>query len=228
MALPAPVTSTPAASATAARPATPAELAKVTTPEAVDPGPARPWSPPRGTTMLAAMLLIAAEGMVVVTLIATYFTIKAGSALWPPVGVNVNTYIPTVVTITAAMAACSVGWMLFAIRRNDQRSSFVAAVLSVILGVAIANGQWYWMTRAGWGPGDHAYGTLFHLLGGLYLVHVVAGVVMLMVVGGQTLAGHFSSDDHEPVRATAYFWQFGNVVLLAVLSALFFFASHHQ
>ena len=222
MAATAPVPTAPAV------PATPATLATAVTPEVVDPGPSRPWSPPRGTTMLGALLLMAAEGMVVVTLLATYFTIKAGSPLWPPVGVSVNTYIPTVVAITAAMAACSVGWMLFAIRRNDQRNSFVAAVLSVILGVAIANGQWYWMTRAGWGPGDHAYGTLFHLLGGLYLVHVVAGVVMLMVVGGQTLAGHFSNDDHEPVRATAYFWQFGNVVLLAVLCALFFFASHHQ
>ncbi len=198
------------------------------TPEAVDPGPSRPWSPPRGTTMLGTVLLLAAEGMLLGALLATYFTIKAGSALWPPKGVSLNTYIPTVVTITVAMAACSVGWMLFAVRRNDQRNAFVAAVLSAVLGLAIANGQWYWITRAGFGTGKHAYGALFHVLAGLHLVHVLAGVVMLLVMAVQTLAGHFSSDDHEPVRATAYFWQFGNVVWLAVLSALFFFSSHAQ
>jgi cytochrome c oxidase subunit 3 len=198
------------------------------TPEAVDPGPSRPSSPPRGTTMLATLLLLAAEGMLLAALLATYFTIKAGAPLWPPSGVHLNTYIPTVVTITVAMAACSAGWMLFAVRRNDQRNAFAAAVLTVVLGVAVANGEWYWITRAGFGVGKHAYGALFHALAGLHLVHVVAGVVMLMVVAGQTLAGHFSSEDHEPVRAAAYFWQFGNVVWLAVLCALFFFASHNQ
>lgn len=178
--------------------------------------------------MLATLLLLAAEGMLLAALLATYFTIKAGAPLWPPSGVHLNTYIPTVVTITVAMAACSAGWMLFAVRRNDQRNAFAAAVLTVVLGVAVANGEWYWITRAGFGVGKHAYGALFHALAGLHLVHVVAGVVMLMVVAGQTLAGHFSSEDHEPVRAAAYFWQFGNVVWLAVLCALFFFASHNQ
>lgn len=190
--------------------------------------PSRPWSPPRGTTVLGMVLLLAAEGMVVGALLATYFTIKAGAPLWPPSGVDINTYIPTVVSITAAMAACSVGWMLFAMRRNDQRNGFTAAVLSVILGLAIANGQWYSITRAGFGVGRHAYGDLFHLLVGIHLVHVVAGVVMLAVVAGQTLAGHFSSDDHEPVRAVAYFWQFGNVVWVAVVCALFLFSPHAQ
>ena len=190
--------------------------------------PSRPWSPPRGTTVLGVVLLLAAEGMVVGALLATYFTIKAGAPLWPPSGVDINTYIPTVVSITAGMAACSVGWMLFAMRRNDQRNGFTAAVLSVILGLAIANGQWYSITRAGFGVGEHAYGTLFYLLVGIHLVHVLAGVVMLAVVAGQTLAGHFSSDDHEPVRAAAYFWQFGNVVWVAVVCALFLFSPHAQ
>ena len=200
------------------------------TPGAPAPGadPSRPWSPPRGTTVLGMVLLLAAEGMVVGALVATYFTIKAGAPLWPPSGVNLNTYIPTVVTITVAMAACSVGWMLFAIRRNDQRNGFTAAVLSVILGLAIANGQWYSIARAGFGVGKHAYGALFYVLMGLHLIHVLAGVVMLAVVAGQTLAGHFSSDDHEPVRATAYFWQFGNVVWLVIVCALFFFSPHAQ
>jgi heme/copper-type cytochrome/quinol oxidase subunit 3 len=206
---------------------TPASATPVA-PEAVDPGPSRPWSPPRGTTMLGTSLLLAAEGMLLGAVIATYFTIKAGAPLWPPSGVHLNTYIPTVVTITLAMAACSVGWMLFAIRRNDQRNGFIAAVLSAVLGLAIANGEWYWITRAGFGVGKHAYGALFHVLAGLHMLHVAAGVVMLLVMAGQTLAGHFSREDYEPVRATAYFWQFGNVVWLAVLCALFFFASHHQ
>ena len=197
-------------------------------PAPADVEPVRPWSPPRGTTVLAMLLVLAAEGMVLGALVSAYFTIKAGAPLWPPSGVNINTYIPTVVSITAVMAGCSVGWMLFAMRRNDQRNAFSAAALTVVLGFAMANGQWYSITRAGFGVGKHAYGTLFYLLMGLHLLHLVIGIVMLMVVAGQTLAGHYDNDDHEPVRATAYFWQFGNVVWLVIVCALFLFSPHAQ
>ena len=201
-------------------------------PSPSDPGsatdPTRPSAQPRGTTVLGMVLVLAAEAMVLGVLIAVYFAIKAGSPLWPPAGVNINTYIPTVVSITAAMTACSAGWLLVSTKRNDQRSAFSASVLSVVLGLAMANGQWYSLTQAGFSIGDHAYGTLFYLLMGLHLLHLVAGIVMLIVVGGQTLAGHFGSDDHEPVSAAVYFWQFGNVMWSLIVLTLFLVGPHAQ
>lgn len=190
--------------------------------------PTRPSALPRGTTVLGMILVLAAEGMALGALIAVYFAIKAGSPLWPPEGVNVNTYIPTVVSITAAMSACSVAWLLVSTRRNDQRNAFSASVLSVVLGLAMANGQWYSLTQAGFSIGDHAYGTLFFLMMGLHLLHLVAGIVMLIVVGGQTLAGHFGSHDHEPVSAVVHFWQFGNVMWSAIVLVLFLVGPHAQ
>ncbi len=181
--------------------------------------PTRPSAQPQGTTVL---------GMVLGVLIAVYFTIKAGSPLWPASGVNVNTYIPTVVSITAAMSACSVSWLLVSSKHNDQRSAFSASILSVVLGLAMANGQWYSLTQAGFSIGDHAYGSLFYLLMGLHLLHLVAGIVMLIVVGGQTLAGHFGSDDHEPVSAVVYFWQIGNGFWLLIILVLFLVGPHAQ
>ena len=190
--------------------------------------PTRPSALPRGTTVLGMVLALAAEGMILGVVIAVYFTIKAGSPLWPPSGVGLNTYIPTVVSITAAMSACSAGWLLVSTKRNDQRSAFSASILSVVLGLAMANGQWYSLTQAGFSVGDHAYGTLFHLLMGLHLLHLVAGIVMLIVVGGQTLAGHFGSDDHEPVSATVYFWQYGNALWSVIVVILFIVGPHAQ
>jgi heme/copper-type cytochrome/quinol oxidase subunit 3 len=190
--------------------------------------PTRPAAQPRGTTVLGMLLVLAAEGMMLGVVIAVYFAIKAGSPLWPPSGVNINTYVPTVVSITATMSACSVGWLLVSTKRNDQRSALSASILSVVLGLAMANGQWYSLTQAGFSIGDHAYGTLFYLLMGLHLLHLIAGIVMLVVVGGQTLAGHFGSDDHEPVRATVYFWQFGNVIWSFIVLTLFLISPHAQ
>ncbi len=188
--------------------------------------PAGPNGLPRGTTRLGMLLLLAADGMVLVTLVATYFTIRGGSPKWPAAGVRVGTYIPTVLTITAAMTAMSVSWMLSAVRHNDQRNAFAAALLTVVLGLAMANAQWYAMTTAKFGPGDHAYGTLYHLFLGYHLFHLLVGLAMVAVVAAQTLAGHYSREDHEPVRAAALFWQYGNVVWFTVLTVLFVLSPH--
>ncbi|HWC12612.1 MAG TPA: cytochrome c oxidase subunit 3, partial [Acidimicrobiales bacterium] len=183
---------------------------------------------PRGTTRLGMLLLLAADAMVLVVLLVAYFTIRGGSPKWPASGVQVGTYIPTVLSVTAVMSALSVAWMLSATRQNDQRNAFAAAVLTVVLGLAMANAQWYAMTNAGFGPADHAYGTLYHLLLGYHLAHLLAGLAMVGVVAAQTLAGHYSREDHEPVRAAATFWQYGNVVWFTVLTVLFLLTPHAQ
>ncbi|MFN2606361.1 MAG: heme-copper oxidase subunit III [Acidimicrobiales bacterium] len=186
----------------------------------------QPAGRPAGTTLLGMKLLLAADAMVLVTLLVAYFTIKGGSPRWPSPGVKLSTYLPTIVTITALMSAASVSWMAYAVRRNDQRNAMSAAILTVILGLAIGNAQWYAITHAGFGPSKHAYATLFDLLMGYHLAHVIAGIVMVAVVAGQSLAGHYGRDDHDPVTATALFWQYGNVTWLAVVTALFLL-SHH-
>jgi len=209
----------------------------VTTPPATTPGlslpalpagadPSTPAGRPHGTTLLGMKLLLVGDAMVLVSLLVAYFTIKGSSPAWPARGVKLGTYLPTTITITAAMAAASMAWMVVATRRNDQRNAFAAGVLTVILGLAVANAQWYSIGNANFGPSDHAYGTLYCVLLGYHLAHVIAGIVMVVVVAGQSLAGHYGSDDHEPVSAAAWFWQYTNVVWIAVVTALFILSPH--
>ncbi len=188
--------------------------------------PMPPNGLPRGTTRLGMLLLLGADAMVLVTLVVAYFTIRGGSPKWPAPGVNLGTYIPTVLTITAVMSALSVAWMLFATRENDQRNAFAAALLTIVLGLAMANVQWYAMINAKFGPSDHAYGTLYHLFLGYHLAHLLAGLAIVGVVAAQTLAGHYSREDHEPVRAAALFWQYGNVAWFTALTVLFLLTHH--
>ncbi len=210
---------------------------RATAPPATTPGLSLPALPagadsptpagrPHGTTLLGMKLFLAADAMVLVSLLVAYFTIKGSSPAWPARGVQLGTYLPTTITITASMAAASMAWMVVATRRNDQRNAFAAGVLTVVLGVAMANAQWYAIDNANFAASDHAYGTLYCVLLGFHLAHVIAGIVMVMVVAGQSLAGHYGSDDHEPLSAAAWFWQYTNVVLTAVVTALFIVSPH--
>ena len=189
------------------------------------PGPV-PGRPRRGTSTIGTLLFITADAMVLGALVAVYFAIKEGSSAWPPTKVQVGTYIPTMITITAVMSAFSVQWGIYAARRNDGRNAAMALILTVFLGLSIANLEWVTFVRTGFGFNDHTYGTMYDLLIGFHLVHLVAALVVVLVLAFRTLAGHFTVDRHDALRAGAVFWQYSNVVWFVVVSVLFLASRH--
>lgn len=203
-----------------------ADMAPIMLPTgAPTPGPV-PGRPRRGTATVGALLFVTADAMVLAAMVATYLAIKSGSSAWPPIGVSVSTYPPTLISITAIMSAFSVQWAVFAARRQDSRNAVMAMVLTLFLGVAMANLEWLSFTRTGFGVKAHPYGTLYYLLIGFHLVHLVLAVAMGLVLAFRTVAGHFSSDRHDPLRAGAVIWQYGNVVWFVVLTTLFLLSRH--
>lgn len=187
---------------------------------------ASPPAIPGGTT-LGMALIIAADFMILGALLAAFFALKSGAASWPPKGVKLDIYLPTVVTITAIMSAVSMGWAVFAVRRHDVGNAIAAMVLTIVFGLAMANLQWYSLAKAPFGVARHSYGTMYTLLIGYHLIHVLIGIVMTIVVACRTLAGHFSRQSSEPVRAVAMFWQYGNIAWAVIVTALFFISQAH-
>ena len=189
------------------------------------PGPV-PGRPRRGTSTIGTLLFITADAMVLGAVVAVYLAIKEGSPTWPPSDVEVGTYIPTMITITAVMSAFSVQWGIFSARRNDGRNAAMALVLTLFLGLATANLEWLTFTRTGFGFNDHTYGTLYNLLVGFHLLHLLAAIVVLVVLSFRTVSGHFSGDRHDALRAGAVYWQYTNVVWFLVVSVLFLASRH--
>ena len=67
---------------------------------------------PNGTTVLGVLLLLVADAMVLVALLAIWWTIKGGSPAWPPRGTSIGTYLPSVISITAVMSSFAMQWMV--------------------------------------------------------------------------------------------------------------------
>ena len=209
----------------AARPdATPAAApaAPLALPSGVKPTPAQVL--PDRTRALGTYLFMVADAMVLSTIVAAYFAIKDGSSAWPPVDVGVGTYIPSIVTITLTMAAASAMWAIRAIRENDQRNVAIALVFTIFLGIAVANAEWAAFGKAGFGVGDHAYGTFYYVFFGYHLVHLLAAILLLGVLLGRSLVGHFSAEHHDPLRSGILFFQYSNAVWYAVVTVLFLFS----
>ncbi len=181
---------------------------------------------PSGTASLGVMLLLVADAMALVALLAIWWTIKGGSPAWPPRGTSVGTYLPSMVTITAVMSVFSMQWLVSSIRRNDQRTAAAALLLTVVLGLAMVNAQWYSIVRARFGMNDHAYGTLYYLLIGYHAVHLVLAIGAAILVGSRALAGHYGRENYDALKGAAALWQFTNVAWFAIVTALFLFSPH--
>ena len=189
------------------------------------PGPV-PGRPRRGTSTIGALLFVTADAMVLAAVVAVYLGIKEGSTTWPPSDVSVSTYLPTMITITALMSGFAVQWGIFSARRNDGRNASMALILTLFLGLAVANLEWLTFVRSGFGFNDHTYGTLFDILTGYHLLHLLVAIVIVLVLAFRTMAGHFTDDRHDALRAGAVFWQYTNVVWFVVVTVLFILSRH--
>jgi cytochrome c oxidase subunit 3 len=61
-----------------------------------------------------------------------------------------------------------------------------------------------------------AYGSTFFLLTGFHGFHVTVGAIMLAVILGRCLRGHFNPDKHFAFEAVAWYWHFVDVVWLGL------------
>lgn len=64
--------------------------------------------------------------------------------------------------------------------------------------------------------GSGIYGSTFFMLTGFHGLHVTLGAIMLLVILGRCIAGHFTSDQHFGFEAVAWYWHFVDVVWLGL------------
>ncbi|HEX7047618.1 MAG TPA: cytochrome c oxidase subunit 3 [Gammaproteobacteria bacterium] len=60
------------------------------------------------------------------------------------------------------------------------------------------------------------YGSTFFMLTGFHGLHVTLGAIMLLVIFGRTMAGHFDEERHFGFEAVAWYWHFVDVVWLGL------------
>ncbi|HTP62612.1 MAG TPA: cytochrome c oxidase subunit 3 [Burkholderiales bacterium] len=61
-----------------------------------------------------------------------------------------------------------------------------------------------------------AYGSTFFMLTGFHGFHVTVGAIMLSVILGRCLSGHFKPDHHFAFEGVAWYWHFVDVVWLGL------------
>ncbi len=126
--------------------------------------------------------------------------------------------IPALNTLLLLSSGVTITWAHWGLMRDKRRVLAIGLILTIALGVSflMLQGSEYYdaYTKDGLTLNAGVYGSTFFLLTGFHGIHVLVGTMMLVVILGRSLAGHFSPAKHFGFQGVAWYWHFVDVVWL--------------
>jgi len=177
------------------------------------------------SSVTGMVLLVASEAVFFAAFLGIYAVSYTAAKVWPPAGTETPSLgVPTVgVVVLLVSGATMAQAMRHAHRPEYQRAAMlrwlaVALVCAVAFGVLTAIGY----ASLPFSASQGIYQSLFYMIIGLELAHVVGGAVLLGVVMARTWTGELALR-RDPIQATAIYWYFV-VVLGVVIYAVLYLA----
>lgn len=126
--------------------------------------------------------------------------------------------IPAINTLILLSSGATVTWAHWGLLKNNRARLILGLFLTVALGVSFLGLQAYEYHHAyselGLTLGAGVYGATFFMLTGFHGFHVTLGTIMLAVILGRAMKGHFRPDSHFGFEGVAWYWHFVDVVWL--------------
>ncbi|MBI1405288.1 MAG: heme-copper oxidase subunit III [Caulobacter sp.] len=167
------------------------------------------------------LCLIATEGSLFAYLLFSYvyIAIQRGSAWLPDPHPSLKLAGPNTLILLAS-SVC-VWWAERGIKRNHRGQLLAGLAAAVILGTAFLGIQVLEWSGKDFSLSSGSYGSLYFVITGFHMAHVIVGIAILLCVLGWSATGAFTRRRHEPVTLGGLYWHFVDVVWLFVFSTFY-------
>jgi cytochrome c oxidase subunit III len=172
--------------------------------------------PEISSPVMGMILFVASEAMFFAAFFGAFFTIKANEPAWPPPGIHLEIGVASILTVILVASSVCVQIAIRATRAGASGRAALWLGVTVALGIAFLALQAYDYSQLGFGLKDGVFGTLFYVMTGIHMAHVVGGVVFLSLVFVQLRRGRLSERHHDPLAAGAIYWDFVDVVWICL------------
>jgi len=126
--------------------------------------------------------------------------------------------IPALNTLILLSSGATVTWAHWGLLKNNRSQLIIGLILTIALGMTFLGFQAYEYSHAysefNLKLTTGAYGATFFMFTGFHGFHVTIGTLMLIVILGRSIAGHFTAEHHFGFEGVAWYWHFVDVVWL--------------
>ncbi len=128
--------------------------------------------------------------------------------------------LPAINTAILLTSGVTLTWAHHALKEMKRKQLIIGLALTVALGAifmyfqALEYGHAFNDLNLNMGSG--IYGSTFFMLTGFHGFHVTIGTIMLLVILGRSIYGHFNPKNHFAFEAVAWYWHFVDVVWLGL------------
>lgn len=175
-----------------------------------------------GTPWWGLLCAMATEGVLFAYLIFSYgYLGSQGPSHWPPVGGPPSLVLAVPATILLLASSVTAEWGKRSARRGGLGHARLAYALTIALGAAFMALSLIEWSHKQFALAENSYSSIYYLLTGTHLAHVLAGLVALAVLLVWSLQGkvHAGHDQHRTL-ATAY-WHFVDAVWIFVFATVY-------
>ena len=162
--------------------------------------------------LFGTILFLASETLFFGGLFAAYFTLRAQTSPWPPVGDNLDIIPPLIGTALLLTSSFTLEMGIFAARRGALSRLKVWTLATMSLGILFLGAELYDWMHLDFGISTDAYGTMYFALTGFHLLHVVAGLLLMTVLLGRLGQGAYRDGKVAAPEAISYYWHFVDAV----------------
>lgn len=171
--------------------------------------------------VLGVVLFLASELMFFAALFAAYYDLRATHAVWPPPAVRLDPieggfgtfllFAASVVMVFATRAMDRARWRA---ARAWTASAIVAAAGFIVLSL-------HGYAHSGIAIATNAYGSVYYTLTGFHLLHVTAGIGILVALLVGLRSPALRADRRAGAEAMTYYWHFVFVVWLGIYGTVY-------
>jgi len=172
----------------------------------------------RASGWWAMIFTVFTEGSLFVYLLFSYYYL----AVQPhppgtfPQGGQPALLLASIDTVILLLSSVAVGWAQMSIERNSKARLVVGLGIGTLLGLLFLVIQWKEWQDKPFTLASSAYSSLYFVVTGFHMAHVVVGVLMLAALTFWSAEGRFNSRRFAHIHIGALYWHFVDVVWLTV------------
>jgi heme/copper-type cytochrome/quinol oxidase subunit 3 len=157
-------------------------------------------------------------------LISTYLLYRGRSVQGPFPDQVYDIPYTSVSSFVLLMSSLTMVLALNAIQRGDHRKLRAWLLATALLGITFVGGQVFEFTvfiREGLTISRNLFGSSFFVLTGFHGAHVTVGILMLLTLYGQSLAGRLPTERALRVELVGLYWHFVDIVWIVIFTVVY-------